>query len=542
MRARNELILADLIALRAEQKPDFPVLTFEHLSLDGGATADEVRTYADLHTHGQRLAAYLFSRQIARGDRFAIMLRNHPEFVEAMVAASMTGSIFVPIDPRTRGEKLAYMINHSGSRGMICADYCLAEVQAIRHQCPGLEWVLVLDSSEDDISALRRGTESLEALLGAPAATVDALPLTPGDPIQIMYTSGTTGDPKGIVCSNARFGGAAFFAQMFGYQPDERPYTGLSLTHSNAQTTAMATALYFAYPAVLSRRFTKSKLWDVCRHYGCTTFSLLGGIATAIYSEPPRANDGDNPVRLVVSAGTPPAIWSAFEERFKVRIFEFYGASDGGGMAFKPPGVGPIGSCGKAAPGFEIRVFDDADNECPPGVTGEICCRPATGGTQSVDVEYLGNPEATRAKVRQGWNRSGDMGHTDTEGWLYFDYRRGGGIRRNGDFINPSFVEKVIAECPGVSDVFVYGVPSSSGAPGECDVVAAIVPVDADRFDATLVFAACRRGLEANFVPGYLQVVAEIPKTASEKPMTRHLLDRFAPDAENVIAAPGNRT
>ncbi|HQY71041.1 MAG TPA: AMP-binding protein, partial [Pseudomonadales bacterium] len=123
MRERNELILADLIALRAEQKPELDVLTFEHYSLDDGATADEVRTYAQLFTNANRLAAWLLARGMQPGDRFVITLRNHPEFVEAMVAASMTGTVFVPVDPRTRADKLAFMVNNSGSRGIVCANY-----------------------------------------------------------------------------------------------------------------------------------------------------------------------------------------------------------------------------------------------------------------------------------------------------------------------------------------------------------------------------------------------------------------------------------
>ena len=109
MRERNEFILADLISLRAEQKPDLDVLTFEHLSLDDGATPDEVRSYADLHANSNRIAAQLIRYGMNKGDRFAIMMCNHPEFVEAMIAASITGCVFVPIDPRTRGDKLAYM-------------------------------------------------------------------------------------------------------------------------------------------------------------------------------------------------------------------------------------------------------------------------------------------------------------------------------------------------------------------------------------------------------------------------------------------------
>ncbi len=123
---RSELILADIVATRADRNPDFPVLTFEC-----AGKPDEVLTFSELQIRANSLAAELIARGLARGDRFGLMMRNHPEFVEAMVAASITGTVFVPIDPRTRGEKLAYTLNNSECKGVICGDYSLAEVEAV---------------------------------------------------------------------------------------------------------------------------------------------------------------------------------------------------------------------------------------------------------------------------------------------------------------------------------------------------------------------------------------------------------------------------
>ncbi|MEW6268498.1 MAG: AMP-binding protein [Thermodesulfobacteriota bacterium] len=534
MQRRNEMVLGDLVALRAEQKPDFDVLTFEHLSLADGH-ADEVVTYARLHEAANRIAHALIDEGLERGDRFGLMMRNHPEFVMALVAASVSGCVAVPIDPRTRGDKLAFTLRDAGCKALVCADYVLDQVERVRAALPSLASVLVLESGEGAAApelARVEGAVPLGDVLARPCPTVDLRLLSPRDPLQIIYTSGTTGDPKGVVFANERFGLFALLGGLLGYRPGDRPYTGLSLTHGNAQAVTLGPGLHMGLRAVFSRRFTKSSLWEVCRRYGCTTFSMLGGMATALYGEPPRPDDAEHGVRFVVDAGMPAALWRPFEERFGVSIFEWYGAIEGG-LAMNPIGEGPIGSFGKPVPGLEMRIVDEDGRECPPGVVGEIVSRSLTG--EPAAVEYFHNPSASRAKTTGGWLRSGDMGHRDAAGWLYFDHRKGGGIRRNGDFVNPGFVERVIAEEPSVSDVFVYGVPAGSGAPGEMDVVAAIVPAPGATLDVASVYAACHDGLEPNFVPSYLQIVDEIPKTASEKPQERFLRESFAPDAPNVV-------
>ncbi len=526
---RDELILANLIANRAESAPALDVLTFE----GGGVREDEVRTYAALWDNGRRIAGALLDQGMQKGDRFAIVMQNHPEFVEAMVAASITGTVFVPIDPRTKGDKLAYMLSHSECRGVVCADYILENLEAVRERLPDLNWVnaITTDQAAGKPSGKFSGVSALEAVLSGDVPDLEIQVSDPLDIMQIIYTSGTTGDPKGVVFPHVRFGTAASWHGLLGYRPDDCLYTGLSLTHGSAQVLTLAAALKLGIRAVFSRKFTKSRLWDITRHYGCTTFNLLGGMMMEFYSEPLKPNDADNPVRCVVSAGMPEAIWENFERRFDLRVMEFYGASEGG-LTIKPIDEGPIGSCGKPAPGLEMRIVDADDNVCAPNESGEIIFRFADGSAPVVD--YLKSPEASEKKTRGGWLRSGDIGHCDEDGWLFFEYRAGGSIRHNGDFINPGFVEKAVAESPLVADVFVYGVKAASGAPGEKDVVAAVVAEKGTAFDAQSVFALCRDKLEANFIPSYLQVVDEIPKTASEKPQERFLLDAFAADANNI--------
>lgn len=529
MRERNPFILADIIAAKAEELPDRDILTFE----GAGVRDDEIRTYTSLWENGNRIAAGLIARGMEPGDRFALLIRNHPEFIDIMVGASLSACVFVPIDPRTKGQKLSYTLNNSNCKGVIAADYALENLDAIRAEVPGLEWVMVLETDEGTgmtVANIDKGHDLAEDY--ARPVTTNNDRLTDGsNPFEIIYTSGTTGDPKGVVRANQDYGGATMFGGLIGSQDGDRPYTGLSLTHGNAQMMTLGPILGQGLRGVFSRKFTKSRLWDITRKYGCTYFNLLGGMATAIYSEPEKSNDADNPVTRVISAGMPIAIWEKFEKRFNLDILECYGAIEGG-MAIRPVGEGPVGSFGKPPPNSEMRVVDDDDNDCPPGVMGELISRPANGDAPK--VEYFGKKEASDEKTRGGWLRSGDVCHTDEDGWFYFDYRKGGGIRHNGDFINPGFVEGVVAECEQVDDVFIYGVTAASGAPGEKDVVAAIVATDRASFDAAAVFARCRKEMEANFVPTYLQVVDEIPKTASEKPQERFLLDRFSIDGDGI--------
>jgi crotonobetaine/carnitine-CoA ligase len=524
----NPRIPGQLIQLKAREAPDRVIFNFEGWSTGG---PDEVITYGTLWENSAKVARAFERCGLAPQDTFAVFMRNHPEFVYAILAGSISGGVFVPIDPRQKGEKLRYQLQHAECKGIVTTTDLLPAIEELLPQLPNLRFV---------IASRRPGGPEVSGKLSQSYQDLLAEPLRKepeqrvrdmGHPIQVIYTSGTTGDPKGVVAETGRWSGTAgMVGAVFGYTKDDRLYTGLSLTHGNAQVVTFLAALYNDVPAVFSPRFTKSKIWDICRRYGCTTYSLLGGMMAAIYAERPRPNDGDNPVRFVLSAGTPRAIWEDFERRFKVKILEWYGAVEGG-FAFKPIGEGPIGSFGRPIPGvLEMKIVDEDDKECPPGVTGELISRAVGSETK---VEYLKNPDASAAKTRGGWLRSGDMCHRDENGWLFFDHRKGSEIRHNGEFIQPDFVQKVLAELPEVSDVYVYGIPAKSGAPGEKDVVAAVVLAEGVEFDPDKFFKVCGTHLERNQIPSYVQVLKEIPKTASEKPQDRFLMqalqDRRSP-------------
>lgn len=521
--------IAHELEARAENRPDFAVVTFEN-----GDYPAEVVTYADIVLQGRKVAGCLARSGIGKGDAFALVMRNHPEYLYCLYAATALGAVMIPIDPRVKGDRLRFMLKDSKARGVFCtAEFGPAVSEALK----GLPDVKLLGVAYKDGMGLTVDGRFpvLNDLLEGPEAPVpngrsDEIAV----PIEIIYTSGTTGDPKGVVIKGDRL---APFSQLalfvWQYTPEDRLYTGLSLTHGNAQAVTLMPSLMLSIPSVISRTFTKSRIWDICRKYGCTTFSLLGGMMMGIFSEPPKEKDADNPVRLVLSAGTPSPIWEAFERRFNVLIHEWYGAVEGG-FAHKPPGVGPVGSFGKPLEGLmEMQVVGPDGKECRAGETGELLFRMKG---QATEVEYLGKKQASEEKTRDGWLHTGDMCHRDEAGWFFFDYRAGGGLRRAGDFIQPQYVEAAIAVHPAVSDVCVYGVPASSGAPGESDLVAAVAPMTGIAIDPASIFTHCRDSLEKNAVPSFLQVVDVIPKSASEKNLDRLLKEDFRKDAENVFA------
>ena len=496
--------------------------------------SDEVISFGKLYENTNRMSRALSRAGIGKGDAFALIMRNHPEFLYAMYGALSIGAVAVPVDPRSVGRKLSFQINNTQCKGILVEDSLVLNLKDVADDIQGVPVIGVVYKDHHGVAPIK-GYPIMSEVLEAqsPDLPDNMVPLDFAAPAQIIHTSGTTGDPKGVVLKADRFMVYAMLGQIiWQYDDSDILYTGLSMTHGNAQSATVIPSLAKGIPAVVSERFTKSKLWDICRKYGCTSFSLLGGMMAGIYNEPPKKNDTDNPVKRVLSAGTPLAIWEAFEKRFNVKIHEWYGAVEGG-LAHQPPGTGPIGSFGKPPEALiEMKIVDENDEEVPHGQLGELISRMKSGETT---VDYYGKKQASEEKTRGGWLRSGDICHRDLEGNYYFDFRKGGGLRRQGDFIQPDYVERIIGEHETVSEVCVYGIPAASGSPGESDLVAAIAPFEGGKVDTEAIKVLCLEKLEKNSVPSYFQLVDEIPKTISEKALDRVLKDAFSPDAPNVV-------
>jgi len=523
----NQAIGSHLIEIKAHEKPDKEILIFEK-----GEHGEDVLTYQDIYASSNKIARMFLENGIEKGDAYAIFMRNHPEFVAALFAGPTIGAVATLVDPRTRGDRLKYMLTDSKAKAVVVSDECLPQLEAVIADLPHIKLVSVVNRPEHGLPVSSRYPAFNETLEKDSWETVPQQIMDVRHPFQVIYTSGTTGDPKGVMLRNNRFGLFNLVTRLvWKYKPNDVLYTGLSLTHGNAHAVTLVPSLTTETKAVFSARFTRSRIWDIARKYGCTSFSLLGGMAAGIYNMPAQDNDADNPVKTIISAGTPRAIWEGLEKRFDVKILEWYAAVEGG-FAYKPPGVGPIGSFGKPLPGvLQFKVVDEEDQAVPVGESGELIIRMIRGETR---VDYLGKPQASEEKTRGGWLRTGDIVHQDEKGYYFFDHRKGSELRRAGDFIQPDHVEKIIGELEDISEVCVYGIPSEEGAPGESDLVAAVAHFEGAALDPGGIFNKCKKDLEPNFIPSYLQFVDEIPKTISEKFISRVLKNEFSPDNDNV--------
>ena len=519
----QDISLAFQVHAKADKYPDLPVFTFEN-----HGQPDEILTYGKLVMQGNYLAGFLKSAGIGPGDTFAVVMGNQPEVIVALYAALATGAVLLPLDPRSDWEKLVYLLRQCRAKGIV---FSVDSAEAIEKVLSVLPEIRILGIKNADGAELFCDGETSSFVPGKREVGRHAM---------ILHTSGTTGIPKGIRVRKRSLYRYLFMAEhLFQYKPDERLYTGLPMTHGNAFFLTIMPALFFGIPAVISRKFDPKRVWEICRTYRCTMFSLLGGLSADIYNVPERPDDAVNPVRKVISAGTPRHIWKDFQRRFNVAIHEWYGTLEGA-VAHNPPGVGPVGSFGKPVQPFvEMKVIGENGSECSAGETGELLFRFQDGTSR---VEYLEDTLASNETEQDGWIRTGDMVHQDQQGWLFFDYRKGQELRHHGEFIAADDVETVLLAHPEVRDACVYGIDTDSQAPGEQDLVAAIVPAGKGTPDINGIFVMCAHRLPAAAVPSYIQLIEFLPRTPTEKVIRRLIKERFEADSPYVYRFNDQRT
>ncbi len=479
-------------------------------------TPHEHITYAQLDARVNRVGNALQALGVTKDDKVCVMLPNIPEFLYAWWGNAKLGGITVPLNTALKGEGLAYIINHSDAETMILSHRYLAALEEIRGSLSQLKRIIVLGPEGQRAANLPTGAIDFGELLTAPA-TSPMQEVWSDDIDSIMYTSGTTGLPKGVIHRHARCYGGFVLPIMTGYTEQDVVYNTLPLFHIGGQNMVWM-ALVSDTTVALAERFSASRFWQDVREYGATFTLFLGAMIPILHKQPPRPDDPANPLRVALSAAAPRTIWEEFERRFDVKIVELYSQTEGGFLLNADArAAGKVGSMGKPSAGFEMQVVDEQDRALPPGAVGELIYRPGGG---SALTEYYKNPEATAEKTRGGWIRSGDLAYQDDDGYFFFVDRKNDFMRRRGENISSFEVEKIINSHPYVLESAAYAIPSELG---EDEVMVAVVLQPGAALDPLELMQYCEEHMAYFMIPRYVRVVDAFPKTGTERTMKYQL-------------------
>jgi carnitine-CoA ligase len=479
-------------------------------------TEHEPITYDQLDARVNQVGNALAAMGVTKGDKVCVMLPNIPEFLYAWWGNAKLGGITVPLNTALKGEGLAYIINHSDAETLIFSHRYLAALEEIRGSLSQLKRIIVLGPEGQRAANLPTGAVDFGELLTAPT-TSPIKEVWSDDIDSIMYTSGTTGLPKGVIHRHSRCYGGFVLPIMTGYTEQDVVYNMLPLFHIGGQNMVWM-ALVSDTTVALAERFSASRFWQDVRAYGATFTLFLGTMIPILHKQPPRPDDHANPLRVALSAAAPRTIWEEFERRFDVKIVELYSQTEGGFLLnADAKAEGKVGSMGKPSAGYEVKVVDEQDREIPPGAVGELIYRPAAGSTLT---EYYKNPEATAEKTRGGWIRSGDLAYQDDDGYFFFVDRKNDFMRRRGENISSFEVEKIINSHPQVLESAAYAIPSELG---EDEVMVAVMLQPGAELDPLDLIQYCEAHMAYFMVPRYVRIVDAFPKTGTERTMKYQL-------------------
>ncbi|MFQ5698996.1 MAG: AMP-binding protein [Myxococcota bacterium] len=470
---------------------------------------DREISFAELNRQTNRVAHGLARLGVKSGVGVAIMMPNSPEWLFVYFATQKLGAYAVPVNGALKGQGLRHVIDHSDSSVLVSHPDYQAAIESVADSLDKLETIVIDDGEASAGWEPPSGWLPLSRLMEASDSDPDVE--IDGEAISsLMYTSGTTGAPKGVVYryKSTNLEGIRLLGAML--QPDEVLYTCLPLFHANALFLSTIRALVLGRPLALSRRFSARRFWDEIRRYGVTTFNALGAMIPILMKQPARENDRDNRVRVVFSAACPASVWAEFEDRFGVHLIEAYAAVDSGGFAVVNAGTAPRGSFGK--PATPVRIVDDEGREVPVGQPGELLFQ--VDDAKRRKVEYYKNEDASRAKIRDGWLYTGDLVYADEGGNLYFVDRKTDSLRRRGENISSWEVEREINAHPDVLESAVFGVPSELG---EDDVMAVVVPKEGRTIAPEDLIAHCQARMARFMVPRYLEFREALPKTGTHR-------------------------
>lgn len=497
-----------ILAEKANRIPDRPFLRFQGTDY----------TYAQLERQTNRYANGYTARSIGFGDHVAVMLPNCPEFFWTVWGLGKIGAVAVPLNTAAKGEMLRYFIDHSDASVLIVDDEWADRINAIADNIPKVKQIFYRGDKPVDACGLDNCAVPIHKLDDLPVADESAPPVDKvkhDDVHLIMYTSGTTGPSKGVLCphSQGHAVGRAL-AIDYGYTQDDVLYTCLPLFHGNAIWYTCYAALWADATIALSPRFSASRFWDEIRSSEATQFNTLGAMTNIIWKLPPGPQDRDHKLRLCMTVPVPKEIYGEMQERYGVTLTSVYAMTENFAMTrFRPDDPAEkAGSAGRAAGDCALRIVDDEQNDLPAGEVGEIWMRALEPG--SMMLGYYKMPAETDKEFVDGWFRTGDRGYLDADGYLFFVDRKKEAIRRRGENISAYEVELILSRHPSILEV--AAVPVSSEL-SEDDVMVYVVLKPGETLSHAEVVHFAVEHMSYFMVPRFVEFIDELPKTASSK-------------------------